>query len=980
MSEQPKTAWGRHVQNFMDHNPGISYRQAQTLARHSYKSENTPACAPPQDAFNLGTFNILAHGLERDGFLCPGGEEKCIVWERGRANKVANVLAEMIKVCACVVTQENDEFFWLLNQIRRLTQIPVTGYYCVKTALDEKDQLIPSNARILSIKSMLMYILKYKYHSKVITAEALEKMSVADVKPRWDEFDGAVNAINRKENYFPTFKSKLGRYAKSFAKLYGKVEDDVYVSDDGIGFYFNPYLARNFTWDKTFNQIGTVEDVTVSVNKDGFAYVKFEINQKPIIVYGAHLPSGEDHKKEGERIKVFQKILEKTKKIPNPSFILMDSNTNYKYEREFAKDIPTLSQVIGESRFEDAVPSRGMECFKMRSTKSEQKEKWCELMFDTIDKQLYPVDAARSIIYEAPLNQFGFVRYNPIFYNQIKTLRIKKKGRKDCELTCRKVITDDALKMFPSSNGVESPFHHIYPGPESPSDHPPVMCSFVLYDKVIDVPDFDDPEDKLNDKVNNKLNDQNNKANDQNNKANDQNNKANDRKDKTNDKNNKANDQKDKKIGSFHIHIKDKANEPTGKNNVKIEAPPSKPIKMHIKHEDIAPVDPTNKNKYSFLQKSNADIFAQKPNVRKFKLEGDVNCKGLDKEEVLRALFNAAKIQDYTKEIQPMTEIEASEVISASSNFIKDVRGRNIYIDFYYFPTINAKMYDEFQGKGKVQEVIANLKKEKEKLKNTPSEVDPFAQLSRMKDVPAVTIHKKENNTSEDFITCHHQLTSEAVLSALYNAAKPIDDMLSRHSINEDQAKKLLSLSKTFEKVDNRALDINFKSFPQIYIADYDKNQGQKGFAQSVITQLTEMKNQNKVLPESDNRKVDCSGLKAREVLQVLHNKVNTTSLLDIEEIENILKNKKGKNSMLINLGLDFADYPRIDVANYDSRGKIKAYELIDDLRSAKKKRKAQLFSEKVEDAQLFGAQTVKKIPEFTDIQFNENELGKFDI
>ncbi|KAJ1410196.1 hypothetical protein B484DRAFT_482795, partial [Ochromonadaceae sp. CCMP2298] len=66
--------------------------------------------------FKLGSFNLLADGLSADEFLCQGGDASTS-WEQ-RGDKLVTILSNMLLSCDAVVTQENDHFAYILQQLQ----------------------------------------------------------------------------------------------------------------------------------------------------------------------------------------------------------------------------------------------------------------------------------------------------------------------------------------------------------------------------------------------------------------------------------------------------------------------------------------------------------------------------------------------------------------------------------------------------------------------------------------------------------------------------------------------------------------------------------------------------------------------------------------------------------------------------------------------------------------------------------------------
>lgn len=200
-------------------------------------------------------------------------------------------------------------------------------------------------------------------------------------------------------------------YGNDFAKIYGKTITDTFVSDDGIGIYYNADVLTN---------IDTYFDVPIILNNDGWIKCTFK--------------------------KLLETILSDAGSVTYP-FIVMDSNNSIYYEKKY--DLPeTTSSLIRKHGFSDSVPKTGYECFKMRHNMGNQPKKYCLLMFDTIDKILYrPPNKYIPRLYIR--DEFDFLKYDMKNYDIINNIRTNDIERSKFENFCNNSPkTTDSMVMF----------------------------------------------------------------------------------------------------------------------------------------------------------------------------------------------------------------------------------------------------------------------------------------------------------------------------------------------------------------------------------------------------------------------------------------------------------------------------------------------------------------------------------------------------
>ncbi len=89
----------------------------------------------------------------------------------------------------------------------------------------------------------------------------------------------------------------------------------------------------------------------------------------------------------------------------------------------------------------------------------------------------------------------------------------------------------------------------------------------------------------------------------------------------------------------------------------------------------------------------------------------EINIKGLDKADVLAALYNCARPQGMGVmhgHNSPMTKLEAQEILDSGQTYFDYLKGRVMKIDISG-NDVQPHLYDRDNGVGNAQSVIDNL-------------------------------------------------------------------------------------------------------------------------------------------------------------------------------------------------------------------------------------------------------------------------------
>lgn len=401
------------------------------------------------NSIKCGIFNILASALGPNEFVTFGGDEINIDWTH-RREKILQILIKMLEQADFIVTIENDHFHWFLNQLNDKFSDEIGGLYYLENDFSNNQ---PSVCRRL-----------FQVNPKI------------------------------------TFETECGQSAADFSSIYGKTRYDPYISDDGIAIYYRKSRLKfrecqRVPLDRFSNPIYW--------GNQQYIIWKFEIDDKPVSVCAAHLSSGEDPEKELERVSKLGKIFTSLSLTDNP-ILLMDSNSSKFYETQYYK-ISTVSKTIVQHGFKNILSEKGNECFKMRNSIGGQPSKYGQLMFDSIDQICIPWDIkGRQLDID-----LGFQKYPVELFPEILEWRTSEKreqlfqmsvnfsniwnfpdfqGKEVYDKKGKYLFEMDAnqkhrfgtnLNDFPVKLNLDF-LQFLYPGPNSPSDHPPILAEIEI--------------------------------------------------------------------------------------------------------------------------------------------------------------------------------------------------------------------------------------------------------------------------------------------------------------------------------------------------------------------------------------------------------------------------------------------------------------------------------------------------------------------
>lgn len=323
----------------------------------------------------VASFNILASQLASNEFICEGGDIVSIVWEK-RGPKILSILTEMLTTyptCDVIVTQENDQFQWLYQQL--LLQ-PTTAF--IVGGVLGKNKKATSNIGVFYNRtkvSLLSVSVPGAARQIIATPTAVtSKEPLSSIAPQVDiqesiccEFVTRPYHSDAVTGTTGTLFSVYGAHLKSGEAYSSEIKRCVQLEA----------LLRHICG---YNQNSEETSVTISASEAAEA-------SSPI-----------------------SSLLSRPSAVINP-ILAMDSNNSAFYEIEYpsGEESVTVNKLLRKYGFRDTLQDQpGLECFKMRHNQGGQPSKFFNLMFDRIDKIVVREDCMS----EACTESYGFQRYD----------------------------------------------------------------------------------------------------------------------------------------------------------------------------------------------------------------------------------------------------------------------------------------------------------------------------------------------------------------------------------------------------------------------------------------------------------------------------------------------------------------------------------------------------------------------------------------
>jgi len=199
----------------------------------------------------------------------------------------------------------------------------------------------------------------------------------------------------------------------------------------------------------------------------------------------AHLASGDTNRNAIQRGDALFEMTQR--EFLRPHIMLMDSNFSEHYIDGKGKcpecKHDNMQLIRGAGLVDVLSNSKGLESFKMRHAAGGQDDKFCDLMFDRIDRIIVTGDSITAREVSKP-EMYGFKAYDPSHHDAIYGLRTDPNKRKSLKQACNDqkwVSTSEFSQDLASELGVDPKvLGGLYPNKDAPSDHPPVSVQLDM--------------------------------------------------------------------------------------------------------------------------------------------------------------------------------------------------------------------------------------------------------------------------------------------------------------------------------------------------------------------------------------------------------------------------------------------------------------------------------------------------------------------
>ncbi len=221
----------------------------------------------------LGTFNILSNfNANTQKFETYGGKEVNLSLKY-RGPKLINVVKEMMKECDVVVTQDNDMFFKILRELQKQNQDIAGIYFVNNNKKDAVAQLIymldlPKFADFKSKMEAMNkdpeFIKQFPYVTKLKDMAGKDR----DLLFSQQKIESVYNflAVSFQKFYpdeYESFESFCGEYGATYASYFETKSNYPYISQTGIGIYFNAKKVE-------FVNVEVIKDKITEINLKEF--------------------------------------------------------------------------------------------------------------------------------------------------------------------------------------------------------------------------------------------------------------------------------------------------------------------------------------------------------------------------------------------------------------------------------------------------------------------------------------------------------------------------------------------------------------------------------------------------------------------------------------------------------------------------------------------------------------------------------------
>lgn len=424
------------------------------------------------------SWNILADGMSSNEFITNGGDQVNALWT-SRRFRICQILRNFLEDKVQVIgLQENDHPYFIQSELQKFKPEIRCIHVLVKGATRSADKL-RLNAIFDYLNSNDAEFQKTTHNSN---------KSAQDYDHLYCRINNwyQTNQLDQISKQF-TMTSFKEEKAEILAKVLKRNLDDLYVVNDGVSLYYDssvlefiePILASGMTQTE-FPTLFMGHDLTCRFKIIDPMLTHAPDQERFINISCSHLKSGEGIENEKRRAELISDIIRLTEAYNEPSVILIDSNTSDLYRADVEKlgdkDAVLVDVVLQEAGFQNIVPIKGNECFKMRHARGKQPNKFGNIMFDTIDK---------IVVNPQYCSDFESLRTNWLkvlpskYYDEVLSWRTDADKRKELRNICCENRWGDDMNTNATTNECKfnrNIFLQLYPNQDMPSDHPPVIA------------------------------------------------------------------------------------------------------------------------------------------------------------------------------------------------------------------------------------------------------------------------------------------------------------------------------------------------------------------------------------------------------------------------------------------------------------------------------------------------------------------------
>jgi uncharacterized protein (DUF924 family) len=452
----------------------------------------------------LGFWNMLADGMAYNEFATWGGDE-LLAWS-ARCEKIVQILAEGLSKCDVFAVVECDHALHLYQRLLPvmpdLRALWVIGASALPDASSSSFKVKGvSNARSISVFRALGVALAAGctgLPNPPPSPKQLRDMPAAEVS-------AIVHTISLAAGASPSLVDALiaaGLHARTWlqeadgnaelaalaAAAYGADVNDLAFSDDGTCIFWRESRLQLVRASISTHPLGMpLPAFSVAAQSKSAVFCSWSKAGLQFVTAAAHFPSGETSFDFSRRHTFMTQLLSDCASFcsgimpPPHGIILCDSNESSEYEEQFiseggSPDL-TISHALARHGLVDfATRDPGARCLKLRHSRGQQPNKLGSLMFDRIDRIImHPRLSATAAL----ISFESFARYPIAISDDVAAVRSLPEAREALREWVKQSNLGPDFRQTPLPDTF-SFLRHVYPGANSPSDHPPLGVSIAL--------------------------------------------------------------------------------------------------------------------------------------------------------------------------------------------------------------------------------------------------------------------------------------------------------------------------------------------------------------------------------------------------------------------------------------------------------------------------------------------------------------------